>query len=96
MKIQLITICPLILQNYIHFIKNILFSLQISFSCITLPLKKKRITLLKSPHVNKKAKDQFEIQYYKTVFILKSSLNFNFIKYIFLNKPKSLNLIIKK
>ena len=29
---------------------------------VSLPKKKKRITILRSPHVHKKARDQFEIQ----------------------------------
>lgn len=41
-------------------------------STINLPIEKKKITLLKSPHVNKKAKDQFEIVFYNRLICLKT------------------------
>ena len=37
---------------------------------INLPTKIKKYTVLKSPHVNKKARDQFEIRTYKSYFKL--------------------------
>jgi len=42
-------------------LKRIALDSNLSYSSINLPVKKERITLLKSPHVNKKAKDQYEI-----------------------------------
>ena len=41
-----------------------------NFSSINLPVEKKRYTVLKSPHVNKKAKDQFELRFYNGLIIL--------------------------
>jgi ribosomal protein S10 len=65
----------------------------IKYLMVRLPLKKKKITLLKSPHVYKKAKEHFEIHYFKTIFLIKmSDIHIRFIKYLVLNKPKSLNL----
>lgn len=37
---------------------------------ITLPLKKKKYTLLRSPHVHKNSQEHFGLFYYKTVLIL--------------------------
>lgn len=39
---------------------------------IDLPLKKKKITILRSPHIDKKSQEQFEIRNYKTNIILKT------------------------
>jgi small subunit ribosomal protein S10 len=40
---------------------------------VSLPKKKKRITLLRSPHVHKKARDQFEIQTHTKLLNLEGS-----------------------
>lgn len=45
----------------------------IVFSSISLPIQKKKYTVLKSPHVNKKAKEQFEIRLYNGLIILEAS-----------------------
>jgi small subunit ribosomal protein S10 len=55
-------------------LKEILTQEKIDFSSISLPLKKKKITLLRSPHVNKKAKDQFEIRFYNKLIVLKQQI----------------------
>ena len=40
-------------------------------SSISLPIEKKKFTILKSPHVNKKAKEQYEIRFYNGIILLK-------------------------
>jgi small subunit ribosomal protein S10 len=45
------------------------------FKSIRLPKKIQKITVLRSPHVNKKSREQFETRLYKQVFILTSSEN---------------------
>lgn len=69
---------------------------------INLPNKKNRISLLKSPHVNKKAFEQFELKTYKSIIVLKNIENiFNsvlgqrILKSIFMNKPKNVKLFFK-
>lgn len=42
-------------------------------SSISLPIEKKKFTLLKSPHVNKKAKEQYEIRFYNGLILLKGN-----------------------
>ena len=53
---------------------------------IFLPSKKKRFTVLKSPHVNSKSKEHFEIKVHKAVFYFKlnyfNSISFDFLKNI--------------
>ena len=50
------------------------------YSSINLPIDKKKITVLKSPHVNKKARDQFEVNISNCLVILKG-LHFNLAIY---------------
>lgn len=46
---------------------------KLEFSSISLPIKRKKITILKSPHVNKKAKEQFEIRFYNGLAIFRAT-----------------------
>lgn len=54
---------------------------------IWLPKKKSRIALLKSPHVNKRAKEHFEINNYKANVIILSNSQFEQRYLMFLKKP---------
>ena len=84
---------PLIL--YLRFLKFFLNKLFLKVSIFNLPKTRKRITLLKSPHVNKTAKEQFEIFYYKALITIKEPVCLQKLKYLFLNKPKGIKLKIK-
>jgi ribosomal protein S10 len=87
------------IKLYLIFLKKILKQLQINSRIINLPTKKKRISLLKSPHVNKKAIEHFEIKKYKTVLCLKllnTEKEFYFYKFLILNKPKFIKISIRK
>lgn len=81
---------------YKIFIGKIFNKLKISFNHIDLPNKKKRITLLKSPHVNKSAREQFQITTYKTLILIKDKISLNQLKLIVLNKPKTVKISVKK
>jgi small subunit ribosomal protein S10 len=83
------------LSLYIAYLQGIFFKLKLSTSVFNFPQKKKIITLLKSPHVNKKAKEQFEIKYFKASISFKNSVSLSLIKNILTNKPKSVSLKIK-
>jgi small subunit ribosomal protein S10 len=84
------------LFQYKNFLLETLTLQNIKFSYFFLPIKKKKITVLKSTHVYKKARDQFELRQYK--LILNSFLS-NFssktLKYILLNKPKIVKIKFK-
>lgn len=41
------------------------------FSFINLPIKKKKITVLRSPHVNKRARDQYEVNVFNCFVFLR-------------------------
>lgn len=84
-----------ILSLYINYLKIIFLKLDINSSIFNFPKKRKVITLLKSPHVNKKAKEQFEIKYFKTSISFKKGLSLKVVKNILVNKPKCISLKIK-
>ena len=44
------------------------------------PLKIQKITVLRSPHIDKKARDQFEIRRYKNLVKLKKKVSHNFLE----------------
>jgi ribosomal protein S10 len=82
-------------QLYIIFLKSIFKILNLSTDNIkSLPIKKKRINLLKSPHVNKKAQEHFELRIYRG--ILKINLNgsdmMHLIRFLAVNKPKNVKV----
>jgi small subunit ribosomal protein S10 len=83
------------LMLYAQFLNFFLKKLFFNVSIFTLPKTRKRVTLLKSPHVNKTAKEQFEIFYYQILITIKEPVDLKKIKFLFLNKPKSIQLKIK-
>jgi small subunit ribosomal protein S10 len=59
--------------------KKISLKYKLVYSSINLPVDKKKFTMLKSPHVNKRSKDQFEIRISGCLIILKGlESDFNF------------------
>jgi len=84
-----------VLKLYTHFLKKVFHGSDIRFSIFYLPCAKKRITLLKSPHVDKTAREQFEVKYYKLCLVLKSISRFSILKWVLLNKPSVLMVKIK-
>jgi len=82
-----------LLLLYKIFVTKLLNKLNIKYTIKNKSLQKKRLTLLKSPHIHKKAQEHFEINYY-TLFI-KFSTTVNILNYFYLNKPAGLYLKIK-
>jgi ribosomal protein S10 len=86
------------LNSYVIYLNKIFLDLNLFISIYHLPLKEKKITLLKSPHVFKKAKEQFKFSTYKCVITIKSDELNNYKSKLFLaflNKPKTINVITK-
>lgn len=83
------------LNLYKNFLLIILKKINTQYSLINLPCKKSRVTLLKSPHVNKSAREQFEIKYYSTLLHLETGLNNKMLKLLLINKPKTASISIK-
>jgi small subunit ribosomal protein S10 len=84
------------LNFFKDFVKSIFKKLGVVYTIASMPIVKKRITLLKSPHVNKSAREQFEIRYYKYTLTLKFNFNENYLRFLVLNKPKTVAISLKK
>lgn len=69
-QINIKTINSKTLSLYIEFFKKTLTILNVDFTLFKLPVKKKRKTLLKAPHVNKTAREQFELREHKCIITL--------------------------
>jgi|TARA_B110000977_G_scaffold200390_1_gene290740 ribosomal protein S10 len=85
------------LSLYTAFLKSVFEKLNLNtFTVFCLPTKKTRITLLKSSHVNKTAKEQFELKQYKVLITFNNPIVLSgFMKYLLLNKPKSINVKLR-
>ena len=94
--IELKTLDKTILNIYIKFIKRVFSILKISSRFVSLPNTSRKFTLLKSPHVYKKAREQFEFNAYKQIIKILNTNKIYFLKYLVLNKPTELKLTIKK
>jgi small subunit ribosomal protein S10 len=72
-----------------------LAKLNIPFSLIYLPKKKKKITLLTSPHVFKKAREQFQNTSYSFILSFSKKEFTNLFPIFKLNTPKTIKISIK-
>lgn len=91
-KIKLKSLNKKMLTNYETMLKGLFQTQHVTFSMFNLPSNKRRITILKSPHVYKKAREQFEIKNYKTIIMVKNLQHSILIKKILINKPKGVNI----
>jgi ribosomal protein S10 len=80
---------------YQRFLGKTLKGMDLEYKFFNFPTRKKRITLLKSPHVNKSAREQFEFRSHKCTLFLKSEITNDRLKFLILNKPKTLKVTIK-
>ena len=81
---------------YKNFFINILKKQSIYYNTIYLPNKIKKITLLKSPHVYKKAREQFQLTKYQILLHIRSNITSKLLKLLFINKPTVINFKIIK
>lgn len=79
-----------LLNLYISVIKSMSEIFKFHTVFIASPIKKKHTTLLKSPHVNKRSKENFELAVYK--FKIYTSLNPTSVKLLCQNVPKNIHL----
>jgi ribosomal protein S10 len=86
-KIKFSAINYKLLKIYSKFLINLLNKLNIEYNFFNLPIKKKLLTFLKSPHIYKKAVEHFEIKKFSLLFVLKNLKNFSIFSSLFLNKP---------
>jgi ribosomal protein S10 len=90
--------CSYTLNAYTVFLKSIFNQLNVTYSFFFLPAVDRKLTILKSPHVNKKAKEQFKLTTYKVIISFNSINATLFMKnfsFFILNKPKAISIKIK-
>ena len=96
--IKLISLNYKILNCYRIFLINYLQKLSsVTISSTFLPKKKKKISLLKSPHVHKKAFEHFQFTKHSLIINVTLSLSmYKFLNQAFLNKPQTVKIILLK
>jgi len=95
-KIRIKSSCNYTLKAYSLYLESILKSLSVKYSIFYLPKEEQKLTLLKSPHVYKKAKEQFKIETYKVIISIKDlDNNLNKLVPFLINKPKAIFIKIK-
>lgn len=90
--------CSYTLKAYTFYLESVLKTLSLNYSIFNLPKEEQKLTLLKSPHVYKKAKEQFKINMYKvtiSIEIEKKSQNLNKLVPFLINKPKAIFIKVK-
>ena len=75
--------------KFIKLIKTLARKRKISITCKKLKEKQKKYTILKSPHVNKKARDQIKTKKLEYLINFKNYKNFSFFSYFFIQKNNS-------
>jgi len=95
-QIKICSIDKTVLAIYLCFLHNIFKKLNIMYTSTNLPVETKKITLLKSPHVHKKAREQFEVRKFTKLFTFKNFKTYKYLLFIFLNKPKFIKIKVKK
>jgi ribosomal protein S10 len=81
-----------VLTLYKEFLKKNLNRAKAKYSFVFLPKTKKSFSLLKSPHVYKKAIENFEFVKYKIVCFIEKSIHKRCLQLFILNKPKTLKM----
>ena len=84
-----------LVQNAVHQISSSLSAhSSLKFFHISFPQKQKRFTVLRSPHVDKKSREQFHIKSFKTMIRIHSSQNLESYELrLFLENLKYLKLL---
>ena len=85
------------INNYLLFILKTIKKFSADSRRVHLPTKTKKITLLKSPHVNKKAREQFKTNILKKVIFLEINTKIEkTLKLLILNKPKFIKINMRR
>ena len=80
------------LYNYKNYIATILkkFNIKFNIVCFSLKKKQRKHTLLKSPHITKKAKESFELTLFRFVVVI--PFNNHLLKILRSNVPNTMHL----
>lgn len=79
---------------YKAFIVASLNKFNVSFNIVSLPGRRVRTALLKSSHVDKKSREQFQLTSHRLIFRVKIKLNSLILRSIVLNKPKTVKVAL--
>ncbi len=94
-KIRIKSSCNYNLKAYCFYLESTFKNLDLDYSFFFFPKEEKKITLLKSPHVYKKAKEQFKLTTFKAIISIKEHKNLNKLIPLLINKPKAISIKIK-
>jgi ribosomal protein S10 len=94
-KIVIKSSCNYTLKAYCFYLGSTFKNLNLNYSFFFLPKEEKKITLLKSPHVYKKAKEQFKLSLFKVIISIEEDKNLNKLVPFLINKPKAISIKIK-
>jgi len=83
------------LEFFREFLAINLKKIALPYSVLNLPTRTKKITLLKSPHVNKTAREQFQVKRYSSMFQIKKEIESGLLNAMLLNKPKIVTVKVK-
>lgn len=91
-QIKLKSFDPFFLNQVIFLLSDILKTFKITnYKEVFIPSKTKKITVIRSPHIHKKSRDQFQIKKYKRSLII-SFNDYNYL-HAFIEICKDLHLI---
>ena len=88
-KIKTSSFCTFNLYYFSFYLKLFIFMFkQLSFSYFSVPIKRNKYTILRSPHIDKKSREQFELKHFYVVLneltlfsIISNNFLFNFISF---------------
>jgi small subunit ribosomal protein S10 len=81
-----------ILNQYMAFVIKRMEALGLQPRVSALPMRVKRLTLLKSPHVFKRAKEQFEVRAYTRIVTIGATSGL--VKTLLLNRPSTIRVAL--
>jgi small subunit ribosomal protein S10 len=96
MQIKLKSLDKKTLNLYLEFLKELFKKTNTIFTIQRLPTKTRKLSLLKSPHVNKKAFEQFQLSVKRAIIKIKIGNTLRIVPILILNKPKQILLQLKK
>lgn len=79
------------LQLYQQFLINVAQNVGLDYNLVGLRKRCSRVTLYRSPHVFKKAKESFGVKLYHQMIVLRGVQNFSFISQVLKFKPVDVN-----
>jgi len=95
--LQIISSHLMSLKAYVFLLRYLCKKQKLNYSVIRLATRERKITLLRSPHVHKKSKQQFLLKKHKILFNIDTdSISLNkILVYAIRKKLKNINLVVR-